>query len=302
MSNCFATLDAEILELEKRAGSEDDDLLALKAQFDDRILKLRIVGPAMGSGHFLIGACQYLAEQIATHPFTADDALADSSSEESSLSFWKRKVVEHCLFGVDINPLAVELAKLALWLETVALDQPLTFLDHHLLCGNSLIGATLKRIGDLPGQSDDVGLFSRQVEENLSALLEPLKQIESLSSDSIPNVRKKQQLYRTFERTREPFRQVADLWCAAFDEETEVYLTGERYQQAVNVIAKPRLSQKLAKEQWYADALTVARQDDVMTFIGNLSSQKFSSIQAVDFPMPGLTPSLVTHRTTCSQS
>ena len=91
----------------------------------------------MGSGHFLIRACQYLAEEIATHPYTGDAAVT-TLSDESSLTFWKRRVAEQCLYGVDMNELAVELAKLARWLETVAADKPLTFLDHHLHYGNNL--------------------------------------------------------------------------------------------------------------------------------------------------------------------
>ena len=63
------------------------------------------------------------------------------------LAYWKRRVAQSCIYGVDLNPLAVELAKLSLWLATVSKDKPLSFLDHHLRCGNSLIGA---RVADLP--------------------------------------------------------------------------------------------------------------------------------------------------------
>ena len=137
--------------LKKASSAErpaiEDQLKQLKADFDDRILQFRILDPSMGSGHFLIRACQYLAEEIATHPY-AGDATADLlKSGESALTFWKRRVVERCLYGVDMNPVAVELAKLALWLETVSEAQPLTFLDHHLRHGNSLVGALTVELG-----------------------------------------------------------------------------------------------------------------------------------------------------------
>jgi type II restriction/modification system DNA methylase subunit YeeA len=85
----------------------------LQAEFDDRILRLRVLDPSMGSGHFLLRACNFLAEEIATHQYARDEELADATGE-SAVVYWKRKVAENCLYGVDLNGLAVELAKLAL--------------------------------------------------------------------------------------------------------------------------------------------------------------------------------------------
>src|SRR5208283_2472140 len=93
-----------------------EKLQQLRADFDVRVLRLRLLDPAMGSGHFLLRACQYFAEQIATNPHTRDPVTEQLQGEESTLTYWKRRVVESCLYGVDRNPLAVELAKLALWL------------------------------------------------------------------------------------------------------------------------------------------------------------------------------------------
>src|SRR5207245_3616233 len=121
----------EIVETETRLGAVSDDIertalqarvAKLRGDYDDRILRLRIVDPAMGSGHFLLSACQYLAAEIATHPLSADPD-ADRLGDESALTFWKRRIVEHCLYGVDENPLAVELAKLQLCLETCSAAQ-----------------------------------------------------------------------------------------------------------------------------------------------------------------------------------
>src|SRR5205814_9903088 len=130
--------------------------------------------PAMGSSHFLLRACQFLAEEIATNPYTEADHAANSTGE-STLSYWKRRVVESCLYGVDLNPMAVELAKLALWLETVAADRPLTFLDHHLRHGNSLVGAKVDQLAALPGEGGIVKeAFAKVFDRKLPALLEPL--------------------------------------------------------------------------------------------------------------------------------
>src|SRR6202011_5100194 len=69
-------------------------LLALQGNFDDRILELKVLDPAMGSGHFLIRACQYLAEEIATNPFTSDPGGGDLNGDESVITYWKRRVAE----------------------------------------------------------------------------------------------------------------------------------------------------------------------------------------------------------------
>ena len=114
----------------------------------DEILSLKILDPATGSGHFLVGVVDYLAEELITHPDAA--FMTEAASEETELAYWRRRVVESCVYGVDLNPMAVELAKLSLWLHTVAKGQPLSFLDHHIRCGNSLIGAKIENLSHLP--------------------------------------------------------------------------------------------------------------------------------------------------------
>src|SRR5881392_1222437 len=112
----------------------------------------------MGSGHFLVDATTHLAEEIASHPTTKP--LSEKSKDEDEIAYWRRRVVESCIYGVDLNPLAVELAKLSLWLTTIATDQPLNFLDHHLCCGNSLIGARLKDLSHVPDKPRTFARFS----------------------------------------------------------------------------------------------------------------------------------------------
>ena len=114
----------------------------------DEILSLKILDPATGSGHFLVGVVDYLAEKLGTHPDAPH--LTETGGEETELAYWRRRVVESCVYGVDLNPMAVELAKLSLWLHTVAKGEPLSFLDHHIRCGNSLIGAKIENLSNLP--------------------------------------------------------------------------------------------------------------------------------------------------------
>ncbi len=109
------------------------------------VLGVNVLDPAMGSGHFPVAATEYIAR------FLVDLAVSPEGDAggDTDLAYWKRRVAQNCIYGVDLNPLAVELAKLSLWLVTVAKDRPLSFLDHHLRTGDALVGARLAdlRIG-----------------------------------------------------------------------------------------------------------------------------------------------------------
>lgn len=109
----------------------------------EEILQIKVCDPAMGSGHFLVQACRYLGDAYGRALIAEGRNLKERVTTDD-LALYKRRVAEKCLYGVDLNPLAVELAKVSLWLETLARDRPLTFLDAHLRCGNSLIGAPLR--------------------------------------------------------------------------------------------------------------------------------------------------------------
>lgn len=97
------------------------------------ILKLSIIDPACGSGHFLLGAARRAASRIAKHK-----SPGVPSQEEFQHAL--REVVSHCIYGVDRNPMAVELCKVALWIEALEPGKPMTFLDSHIRCGDSLLG------------------------------------------------------------------------------------------------------------------------------------------------------------------
>ncbi len=126
------------------------------------ILELKVCDMAMGSGAFLVQTCRYMAERLVEawenvekeHPgcfvITPEGELSTGSPGErllpkdpdERLTIARRFVADRCLYGVDINPMAVEMAKLSLWLITLQKDRPFTFLDHALRCGDSLLGVT----------------------------------------------------------------------------------------------------------------------------------------------------------------
>jgi hypothetical protein len=116
-----------------------------------QVLTLRACDPAMGSGHFLVHIAHQMTNFIlwvlAQTPWSNPAINLDAD-------LWRKRIVENCLYGVDINLMAVELAKLSLWLATMQLGQPLSFLDHHLKQGNSLLGVRLIEILAVLAHSD----------------------------------------------------------------------------------------------------------------------------------------------------
>jgi len=97
------------------------------------LLQLTVVDPACGSGHFLLGAARRIASQVAKVRATGTPSMSEYREA-------LRDVIAHCIYGVDRNPMAVELCKTALWIETVVPGRPLSFLDAHICCGDALIG------------------------------------------------------------------------------------------------------------------------------------------------------------------
>ena len=157
----------------------------------------------MGSGHFLVEAVDQIARAMVR------------TGASGELGEARRQAVERCVYGIDRNPLAVELAKLSLWLATVAQDRPLSFLDAHLKCGDALLGA---RVGDLDSLDSTPGEQMILVEAALGAVLPALLQIVNemgaLESGSVADVEAKEALLERLESLQHPFQVLADTWVA----------------------------------------------------------------------------------------
>jgi hypothetical protein len=138
-------------------------------------------------------------------------------------------VVESCIYGVDLNPLAVELAKLTLWLGTMAKSKPLSFLNHHLRVGNSLIGARVADLDEIPkvkgkkGKSIDLsrapvqlGLFQEAFNKKLYDLLQNRALISHLSTETLEDVHNKEKWEQDFEHNMRRFHTLADLWVSTY--------------------------------------------------------------------------------------
>lgn len=190
----------------------------------DQILGLRIVDPAMGSGAFLVAACRFLAE-CCELAMLRDGQWIEADATAATRAGLRRNVAERCLYGVDLNPTAVQLARLSLWLTTLAADRPLTFLDHHLAPGNSLIGARLEDLSrPLPtGRSSrspvPLSLLDGTIADEVALAVLPARLSLALTpSDSLDAVKDKERALAQLARPGGPIARwtaAADAWCAA---------------------------------------------------------------------------------------
>jgi hypothetical protein len=154
----------------QKMGQKGDDPEKVANTFRsvvDELFDLRVLDPAMGSGHFLVEAVDVITDRLLAflnafpwNPVTAAlhqtrKTILEEMQRQSvnvdptrltDVNLLKRHVLKRCIFGVDLNPMAVELAKVSLWLDCFTLGAPLSFLDHHLRCGNSLIGAKVQDV------------------------------------------------------------------------------------------------------------------------------------------------------------
>ena len=210
---------AEALQHDKRPI---DVRLAELAKLDpaEAFTHLRICDPAMGSGHFLVSLVDYLAvETLSVMAAAADavtwaiyrsplavhiEALRDHLRSEAVLHGWRvleshlddrallrRIILKRCIYGVDLNPLAVELAKLSLWLHCFTVGAPLSFLDHHLRIGNSLLG---ERVGDVLAElTEDYKLAPPPIGvQNALNAAASMAMVEDLTNSDITEVRASQ--------------------------------------------------------------------------------------------------------------
>jgi hypothetical protein len=236
----------------------------------DEILKLKVLDPAMGSGHFLVEACRFLGQHLyeaarlcdekaiaaerraetAKHKEDREAALAEAQkyrqrvidlpdpddellrylpsrategeqagySQRRAEALCRRLVAVHCLYGVDKNPLAVELAKLALWLESHAEGMPLTFLDHRFVVGDSLTGPFWDKLTTRPSSPKEPieGVFHQgltlSLKNKLADALSCVRHLEATVGISLAEVKEKEAMKAELDQALRPFRILAAAW------------------------------------------------------------------------------------------
>jgi hypothetical protein len=231
------TLDAGANRvLRKQLERADRDAL-------EAFLGIKVCDPAMGSGHFLVNAVDHLTDGIiqrmqAYHDSRPDvpwawnpiqrllervrqeilaemgrQGIAVDPARLDDTALLTRLVMKRCIYGVDLNPLAVELAKLSLWLHSFTMGAPLSFLDHHLRWGNSLVGADVRTVERAISQTDSgqLGLFGGPF-AGLLDLTTTMLQIAERADSTLADVRQSAEEFSRFQAELTPYKQALDIW------------------------------------------------------------------------------------------
>ncbi|MFJ3864332.1 Eco57I restriction-modification methylase domain-containing protein [Streptomyces nigra] len=206
----------------------------------DEILRLKVADIAMGSAAFLVAACRYLADRLVdawveeedeealafrgSHRDQAGAVTAADAESDPVMIRARRQIIEHCLYGVDINPMAVEMAKLSLWLISMDPERPFTFLDDRLVAGDSLLGITSVEqleVMDLDARRGrerhkrGVIDFTAGVRELVHELAEDRKQIGDMPGETLKDIAEKRAILADVQERADRVNLLADLTAGA---------------------------------------------------------------------------------------
>ena len=235
-------LEPQLTRLRERAGG---------APRPADILDVKVCDPAMGSGAFLVEACRQLGDELVTS-WKAHGGRPEIPADEDEVVFARRLVARRCLYGVDRNPVAVDLAKLSLWLVTLAKDLPLTFVDHALRTGDSLVGMSERQIAafDWKGSAPDV--FAAKATK--AALGEVTRLRGAIRAHG------------------EEGEDVEELWKSAEDELAAVRLYGDLLAAAFFEEAKPAARDRLRRE--IAGSVSAGEAEDHRSWMETLRAKE----------------------------
>lgn len=201
------------------------------------MLSLRIIDPAMGSGHFLVSLVDWLSDKVLTaignaESLASGDYISPLVNRVAELRTgivanarehgWpiveeqlddrhivRRMVLKRCIHGVDLNPMAVELAKVSLWLHSFTVGAPLSFLDHHLRCGNSVLGGWIRPTMDW--MQERGALISNHHLASIASVVRNMEEIEGLTDTDITQVDQSKSLFAAITKTSAPLEAILNL-------------------------------------------------------------------------------------------
>jgi type I restriction-modification system DNA methylase subunit len=201
----------------------------------DELFNIKILDPAMGSGHFLVEAVDYVTDKtldflnafpwnpVIAHLFRMRETILQEMDEQgitidpkrlTDVNLLKRHVLKRCIYGVDINPMAVELAKVSLWLDCFTLGAPLSFLDHHLRCGNSLIGVTVEEVDKIRASTQQLTLSASSDWQGLLQAIQGMIEVGGLPDVSSAQVARSRTTYKSALSKLENFKKILDIHTA----------------------------------------------------------------------------------------
>ncbi|WP_255171351.1 Eco57I restriction-modification methylase domain-containing protein [Natrononativus amylolyticus] len=246
---------------ERLVGQSAFDEGGFAAEFAEEVFELKILDPAMGSGHFLTGAVDYLAREIidAQEKQVAQQGV-ETVDKDRDINWARRQVAQRCIYGVDLNPLAVELAKVSLWLRTLAAEQPLAFLDHHLKAGNSLVGSDIEEIEELEsaGGGDELNASLADFGVARKGTIEQLMRIYgdfiAIENQELADAKEMESRYDEFEQNklRQRLQAMANVHTA--EDSGLDNLPRDAYEQMAAVLEDDGEWKEIEQMQWFQDA------------------------------------------------
>src|SRR2546421_10104182 len=216
----------------KDISPENESYKKFRKTLNEAFFDLKVLDPAMGSGHFLVEAVDYITDQMAKiltafkwSPIVHELAqtrqeiqqemdrqgVTIDMSKLTDLNLLKRRVLKSCIYGVDLNPMAVELAKVSLWLDCFTLGAPLSFLDHHMKCGNSLIGGNVQEVQDALSKD----LWGSQFTYLLDAT-QLMRKVGELSDVTAQEVAASRTAYKGAYDALAPFKRLLDVYISEY--------------------------------------------------------------------------------------
>ena len=199
----------------------------------DNLFDIKVLDPAMGSGHFLVEAVDFITDRllhflngfpwnpVLAHLKETRDTILQAMERQgisidagrlSDVNLLKRHVLKRCIYGVDLNPMAVELAKVSLWLDCFTLGAPLSFLDHHLKCGNSLIGTTVEEVDKALETPDQTSFFHTSEFARELVAVDLMRKIGGLSDVTPEQVRESRREFQKAASALIPAKTVMDVY------------------------------------------------------------------------------------------
>ncbi len=217
----------------KHKPHEQGDLIG--RELVEALFSAKVLDPAMGSGHFLVEAVDFITDKtleflnafpwnpVLVHLEQMRKTIQEQMDEQNveidanrltDVNLLKRHVLKRCIYGVDLNPMAVELAKVSLWLDCFTLGAPLSFLDHHLRSGNSLIGSTMAEVDAIRQAKGQLALTETSDWQGLTQAVQGMIAIGGMPDITADQVAVSKKQFRSALADVEVFKKVLDLHIA----------------------------------------------------------------------------------------
>ncbi|GAA0232907.1 Eco57I restriction-modification methylase domain-containing protein [Halobaculum roseum] len=229
------------------------------APFLEQIRELTVLDPAMGSGHFLTKATGYLTEQVM-------EVIRQQEIQSYDEQDIRRIIARECIYGVDINGMAVELAKLSMWLETLATDQPLAFLDHHLKDGNSLVGSDITEVlsddsAQEGGQLTLTQVFAKARRDTLEHVMELMSELLAIDNETLADIKSMEETYDEI-RSDPLYGRLFELANVHTAEQFGLDVPEGVYEEMAGAIEDAEEWAEVQGEDWFASAQAMADDED----------------------------------------